>query len=80
MTFKITVVLRISGRIDAEHVSELRACLSRHGPDVVVDLDEVQLVDAAVVRFLAGCRAEGMELRNCARYIRTWMDQLQEES
>ena len=74
MTFKITVVLWISGRIDAEHVSELRACLSRHGSNVVLDLDEVQLVDVAVVRFLARCEAEGTELRSCSRYIREWMD------
>jgi anti-anti-sigma regulatory factor len=80
MTFKITVVLRISGRIEAEQLSELRSCISRHGPNVVLELDDVQLVDVAVVRFLVRCEAEGMELRNCARYIREWMDQLQEES
>ena len=80
MTFKITVVLRISGRIDGEHVSELRSCMSRHGANVVLDLDEVRLVDVAVVRFLVRCEADGMELRNCSRYIRKWMDQLQEES
>lgn len=74
MTFKITVVLRLCGRIDAEHLSELRACLSRHGPNAVLDLDEVRLVDVAVIRFLARCQAEGMELRNCSRYIREWMD------
>ena len=73
MTFKITVVLRIIGRIHAEHVSELRACLSRHGPHVALDLDEVQLLDVAVVRFLARCEADGVELRNCSRYIREWM-------
>jgi len=73
MTFKITVVLRVSGRIDAEQVSELRACLLRYGPNVVLDLDEVQLVDVAAVRFLARCEAEGMELRTCSRYIREWM-------
>jgi len=80
MTFKITVVLRVSGRIDAEHVSELRNCVSRHGPNVVLDLDEVRLVDVATVRFLVRCEADGMQLRNCSRYIRKWMDQLQEES
>ena len=74
MTFKITVVLRVSGRIDAEQLSELRSCMSRHGPQVVLDLDDVQLVDVAVVRFLARCEAEGMELHNCSRYIREWMD------
>jgi len=74
MTFKITVVLRFSGQIDAEHVRELRSCMSRHGPNVVLDLDEVRLVDVAVVRFLVRCEADGMELRNCSRYIREWMD------
>jgi len=73
MTFKITVVLRISGRIDAEQLSELRSCISRHGPHVVLDLDDVQLVDVAVVGFLARCEADGTELRNCSRYIREWM-------
>jgi anti-anti-sigma regulatory factor len=74
MTFRITVVLRVSGRIDAEHVSELRSCMSRHGPNVVLDLDEVRLVDVAVVRFFIRCEADGMELRNCSHYIREWMD------
>jgi hypothetical protein len=74
MAFRITVVLRVSGRIDAEHVSELRSCMSRHGPNVVLDLDEVRLVDVAVVRFLVCCEADGMQLRNCSRYIREWMD------
>lgn len=74
MTFKITVVLRVSGRIDAEDVSELRACMARHGPHVMLDFEEVRLVDSGVVRFLARCEAEGTELRNCSRYIREWMD------
>ena len=80
MAFRITVVLRVGGRLDAEHLSELRACLLRHGPKVVLDLHELELVDVAVVRFLARCQAEGMELCNCSRYIRQWMDHLQEES
>ncbi len=74
MTFKITVVLRVSGRVDAEHVSDLRSCMSRHGRNLVLDLDEVRLVDVAVVQFLVRCEADGMELRNCSRYIREWMD------
>jgi anti-anti-sigma regulatory factor len=74
MAFRITVVLRVSGRIDAEHVSGLRSCLSRHGPHVVLDLEEVGLVDVATVRFLVRCEADGMQLRNCSRYIREWMD------
>ena len=68
------MVLRVSGRIDAEHLSELRSCMSRHGPNVVLDLDEVRLVDVATVRFLVRCEADGTQLRNCSRYIREWMD------
>jgi len=41
--------------------------MSRHGPHVTLDLDEVRLVDAAAVCFLARCEAEGMELRNLRR-------------
>ena len=73
MTFKLTVVLRLSGRIDAEYLSELEACLARYGPNVALDLEEVQLVDVAAVRVLIRCEADGTELRNCSRYIRKWM-------
>jgi len=36
-------------------------------------LYEVTLVDVGVVRFLIACEAEGIELLNCAPYIREWM-------
>ena len=39
----------------------------------MLDLDEVTLLDVAVVRFLIPCEAEGIELRHCAPYIREWM-------
>src|SRR2546422_6982778 len=38
------------------------------------DLDEVTLVDSAVVRFLLACEAEGIELLHGSPYIREWMD------
>ena len=38
------------------------------------DLDEVTLVDGAVVRFLLACEAEGIELLYGSPYIREWMD------
>jgi hypothetical protein len=40
---------------------------------VVLDLDELTLVDAAVVRFLSAYEGSGMELLNCAPYIREWI-------
>ena len=80
MTLKIetasdghTASLRLIGRIEAEYLDELEAHVRRHRPLLVLDLDEVTLVDVAVVRFLIACEAEGIELRHCAPYIREWM-------
>jgi len=36
----------------------------------VFDLDQVTLVDGAVVRFLIACEAGGIELRHGSPYIR----------
>jgi anti-anti-sigma regulatory factor len=68
-----TVTLRLIGRIEVEYLAELEAHVKRHGPLLVLDLDEVTLVDATVVRFLIACEAEGIELRHCAPYVRAWM-------
>ena len=80
MTLKIetasdgqTATLRLIGRIGTEYLDQLRAEVRRHRPWLVFDLDEVTLVDVAVVRFLIACEAEGIELRHCAPYIREWM-------
>ena len=80
MTLKIetasdgrTTSLRLNGRIAEEHLDELEAQVRRHQPPLVLDLDEVTLVDLAVVRFLIACEAKGIELRHCAPYIREWM-------
>jgi hypothetical protein len=68
-----TATLRLIGRIGAEYLDQLRAEVMQHQPRLVLDLDEVTLVDVAVVRFLIGCEADGIELRHCAPYIREWM-------
>jgi len=68
-----TASLRLIGRIEGEYLDELEAHVRRHQPRLVLDLDEVTLVDVAVVRFLIACEAEGVELRHCAPYIREWM-------
>jgi len=80
MTLKIepafdgtTTTLRLSGRIDSAYLEELAAQLRRHEPPLALDLDDVTLVDVDAVRFLVAREAEGVELRNCAPYIREWM-------
>jgi hypothetical protein len=67
------VVLRVSGRIQAEHVETIRELLGREKDGVAIDLKEVILVDREAVRLLALSEANGIELRNCPAYIREWV-------
>jgi hypothetical protein len=67
------VVLRVSGRIHAEHVDTLRELLGREKDEVAIDLKEVILVDREAVRLLALSEANGIELRDCPAYIREWV-------
>jgi pimeloyl-ACP methyl ester carboxylesterase len=66
--------LNLSGRLDAEHLAELRRALAQEGGgDVVLDLTELILVDVEVVRFLVDCEAQGIRLAHCPVYIYKWM-------
>jgi hypothetical protein len=67
-------VLRLIGRVQSEYVDELQSRIRRHHARVVLDLDEVTLVDLAVVRFFIACEAEGIQLLRCSPYIREWME------
>jgi hypothetical protein len=68
-----TVVLRLVGRIESMDLEELEAEVGRHRLPLVLDLDQVTLVNQRAVRFLSACEAKGIELVNCAPYIRDWM-------
>ena len=68
------VVLRVCGRIEAEHISTIQEMIGRENSRVVLDLTEVMLVDRDVVDFLAGCERRGVELRNCPGFLREWVD------
>ena len=69
------VVFNVSGRLDAENVGDLKALFSSeaNGRRIVLNLLELTLVDRDAVRFLEGCEADGIELRNCPTYIREWI-------
>ena len=41
---------------------------------IVLDLADLKLIDRDAVRFLAACETKGVELRQCAPYIRDWID------
>ena len=70
-------VLKLIGRIQAEHLDELRRQIAASAPSVL-ELREVTLVDADVVRFLSACESEGIQLQNCSAYIREWIVREQE--
>jgi hypothetical protein len=69
-----TKVLRLIGRLKADHVDELKKQLDGAATRRVVDLEEVTLVDVEVVRFLGDCEDNGIELSRCTPYIREWIN------
>jgi ABC-type transporter Mla MlaB component len=68
-------VLALSGRLEADNLVDLAAALDAvpGRQSLVLDLKDVVLVDADAVRFLCSCERDGIELRHCPPYIRTWM-------
>ena len=73
------VTLRISGQIDEDHLAAIQAEVRQYVPRVVLDLAGATLVDRAVVRFLSAREGEGVELRNCPRFVRHWIDREPDE-
>jgi hypothetical protein len=65
--------LKLIGRIRAEHLAELRVQIAASAASIVLELREVTLVDADVVRFLSTCESEGIHLQHCSAYIREWI-------
>jgi anti-anti-sigma regulatory factor len=74
------VLFTLSGRLQAENVSELSELLAAEpkGRTLVLDLKDVVLVDREIVRFLRACEGDGIELRNCPPYIREWIARREE--
>ena len=68
------VVLRLSGRLQAEQVEQLKEQIEKSTMRVILDLSEVKLVDRDAVRFLGTCETNGVQLNQCSPYIRDWID------
>ena len=69
------VVIKLSGRMDAENVSELETLVSEgaKGRRIVLDLIDLTLVDRDAVSFLKRCEADNITLKDCPAYIREWI-------
>ena len=72
--------IRLIGRMQSEQLSDLQRYLDGPGFKPALDLGELTLVDAEVVRFLIGCECAGIELLHCSPYIRQWMDREQPDT
>lgn len=82
MTWKIekavtgeSTAFRLSGRIRANHLKELKAVLGEGAPAMALDIEEVTIVDVDVVRFLGQLERNGVRLLHCSPYIREWISQ-----
>ena len=69
--------IRLIGRMQAEHLDELKVQIKQGGSRIALDLKEVHLVDVEVVRFLGTCQAAGIQLVHCPPYISEWINQEQ---
>ena len=69
------VVFKLSGRMNAENVSELEKLLRAEvsGRRIVLDLEDLTLVDQDVVSFFRRGEANSLQLKNCPAYIREWI-------
>jgi anti-anti-sigma regulatory factor len=65
--------IHLIGHFQSEHIGELKQHLQDNGPQFVLNLKEVTIVDVDVVRFLEACELEGMKLLHCSPYIREWI-------
>jgi hypothetical protein len=72
------MVFRLSGRIGAQNLDQLREQLHAERKENTLDLEHVTLVDLDGVRFLNQCEERGFELLHCSLYIREWMNRERE--
>jgi hypothetical protein len=67
-------VVALSGRMEEEHVAEVRDVFDHDYRDIILDLRDLRLADRGAVRFLRRCETDGMTLENCPAYIRQWIN------
>jgi hypothetical protein len=66
-------VIRLIGRIRAEHIETLQTQLSDGDSPANLNLREVTIVDLKAVQFLMDCENKGIQLQNCPLYVREWI-------
>jgi hypothetical protein len=70
---ELSTTIRLIGRMRAEHLEELKTQIRESGSKITLDLEEVNLVDVDVIRFLGTCQGKGVCLLHCPAYISDWI-------
>jgi hypothetical protein len=65
--------LKLSGRMQADGLSDLLGEIEKCNALPSLDLEEVTLLDRDSVRFLIRCESDGVHLVNCPLYVREWI-------
>jgi hypothetical protein len=69
---KITIIW-VTGRLRLEDLEESKAQTNDNSERMILDLHEVTLVHADVIRFLSTSEEEGITLVRCPPYVREWI-------
>lgn len=66
-------ILKLSGRIQEENLSDLQTEIARCTNSPKLDLRDVNLLDRRSVRFLIHCESQGIQLINCPLFVQEWI-------
>lgn len=66
-------ILKLSGRIQEENLSDLQTEIARCTDSPKLDLKNVNLLDRSSVRFLIHCESQGIQLINCPLFVQEWI-------
>ena len=72
--------IRLIGRVQSEHLTEIMNQMGMRGPKVTLDLEDVTIVDLEVVHFLGTCEKEGTKLLHCPPFVREWISREDERT
>lgn len=76
------VVFSLSGRMEDEHMTQLKALIRSEANErnVVLDRKNLTLAGQKDITFLERCEADGITLRHCAPYVREWISRQRVET
>jgi ABC-type transporter Mla MlaB component len=70
---KTPTVLKLSGRIQEDNLSELQTEIEQCTHSLKLDLKDVILLDRPSVQFLIQCESQGIQMVNCPLFIQEWI-------